>query len=44
MGGFMLALHGSILLLASLWLLKRNHNWGLRTHRRAAASTAPARA
>ena len=37
MGAFMLGLHGGILLLAGLWLLKRHNNWGLRLHRPAAS-------
>ena len=37
MGAFMLALHGGILLLAGLWLLKRHNNWGLHPRRPAAS-------
>ncbi|MGJ7489404.1 LPS export ABC transporter permease LptF [Variovorax sp. ZT4R33] len=33
MGTFLLALHGGIFVASSLWLLKRNHNWGLRRAR-----------
>jgi lipopolysaccharide export system permease protein len=33
MGAFMLALHGGILVLGGLWLLKRHNNWGLRLRR-----------
>ena len=40
--GFLITLHGGVLLMTLLWLAKRNNNWG-RPRRRAPASAAEAR-
>jgi lipopolysaccharide export system permease protein len=42
MAGFMVTLHGGVLLLNLAWLSARQNNWGLRIKRsRAAATPAP---
>jgi len=40
MGGFMLALHGGVLLINLAWLSARQNNWGRRTRRSRAAAPA----
>lgn len=39
-GQFLLALHGGVLLLATLWLAKRHYNWRLRPSRPAPLNSA----